>query len=371
MVKGIMLKSVSTFFLLVFNLYSYGQSQALKSQIVNDSYHPSCFDALHGWSHAEAIRLKKSLLQNCKRFQWRKGAIDRQSLFGTYEKWHSVCLGLANVPDVDLQAFFRNNFKVYEISPHDRGLFTGYYTPAYKGSRVQTPYYNVPVLKTPADLISINLSQFSGEETGRLYGKLKGARMVPYDDRAAINQRFDRGEYANDVLAWLHDPVDRLFLQIQGSGYIQMTSGEKVYMRFDSKNGQPYYPVGRYLKEKGWLDKVSMQTIRQWLQKHPDRVTEVLNTNRSFIFFNQSKENPTGAFGIPLTAERSVAVDPHYIPLGFPLWIETTLTAGQLPYHHAFTAQDTGSAIKGALRADIYFGSGLPGSGGSECRASK
>ena len=320
-------------------------------------YIPVDFKQLSGWNDKEAEGLKTSLLQTCTAFKNKQGPVSPEHIFGTYQQWHTLCSQLIKTPDHQLTRFFKTNFQVYRVNPKDTGLFTGYYTPVYPGSKHRSTLYSTPVLSTPNDLVRVNLDQFH-QEKDILYGKVNHGWLVPYDDRAGINRRFDQGSYQSNVLYWLKNPIDRLFLQIQGSGYIQLPSGKKVLLQFASKNGQPYYPIGRYLKKHRLLTSISMQTIRQWLHDNPSRVHEVLDNNKNFVFFTKSSRPPTGALGVPVTPGRSVAVDPRQIPLGYPVWIETTLTATKQPYHHALAAQDTGSAIKGAVRADIYFGAG-------------
>ena len=157
----------------------------------------------------------------------------------------------------------------------------------------------------------------------------------------------------------MDDTVDRFFLQIQGSGYVQLDTGERVYVRISGRNGHPYFAIGRYLKQEGLLETISMQSVRQWLKDNPDRLEEVLYQNRDFIFFSERAEGgPIGAQEVVLTPNRSAAVDSSIIPLGTPLWLETTLTLDNSRWAHAMTAQDIGSAIKGKVRADIFFGTG-------------
>ncbi len=328
---------------------------------VTSAYKMVNFEQLKGWNNNEAIRLKASLLNSCKVFDKRSGAVSQNPLLGTYEQWHQLCKIMRQTDSDKMTAFFEKHFRPYQLNPNEKGLFTGYYTPTYHGSRFRSATFSTPLLKVPADLVRVNLKQFNHtykKGSSIIYGKLKNNWLISYDNRSVINKRFKQGEYQHDVLCWLKNPVDRLFLQIQGSGYIQMPSGEKVFMQFASKNGRPYYPIGRYLKKNKLLKTVSMQTIKQWLMDNPSKAQSVINTNKSFVFFKESKLPPSGSLGVPVLANQSVAVDPHYIPLGFPVFIDTTLTSAGKPYQHAFAAQDTGSAIKGPVRADIYFGSG-------------
>ena len=184
---------------------------------------------------------------------------------------------------------------------------------------------------------------------------------MPYENREGINRRAARGDYDDNVVVWLENPVERIFLHIQGSGIVQLENGEYMHVRIAARNGHKYFPIGRYMKQQGMLDKVSMQSVKQWLKENPERRDEVLFTNSDFIFFRQMDYGPIGAQGVVLTEQRSAAVDNDRIPLGVPLWLETQVTATGQPFNRAMIAQDVGSAIKGPVRADIYFGMGEQG----------
>ena len=328
-------------------------------------FKPARFSDLQGWNTEQASGMTRALLNSCELYQQRSGPVSDNPLFGTYEQWHPICETLPVLEPDALTGFFEQEFQVYRIAPWQPGLFTGYYTPLVHGSRQHSQRYPVPLLEVPDDLIRFNPKDFSLERANDkpwrlLSAKINNGWMVPYDDRENINQRAANGDYDDQVLFWLDSRVDRFFLQIQGSGTVRLDTGEDIQVRISGRNGQDYFAIGRYMKQQGMLDQVSMQSIRQWLDNNPERQDEVFHTNPDFIFFSlQEKSGPIGAQGTQLIPEHSAAVDDDVIPLGTPLWLSTTLTAdGDQPFSRAMVAQDIGSAIKGEVRADIFFGAG-------------
>ena len=327
---------------------------------------PVKFTDLQGWNTKQAVGLRQALLESCKVYSKRNGPISKQyTLYGTYEQWKPLCAALPKLAANELVPFFQNRFSTYQINPEQSGLFTGYFTPLVHGSRTPSARYNVPLLKRPGDLVQFNPADFGLKNADpnrsftTLSGKVDNNRFVPYDSRANINARTRRGDYNNDVLFWLDDRVDRFFLEIQGSGTVRLDTGEDVQIGYDSRNGHNYYAIGRYLKKKGLLENVSMRSIREWLADNPNRMDEVLHTNPNFIFFTELKKpGPLGAQGTRLIPGHSVAIDTRYIPLGTPLWIDTIRTKDNTPFQQAVVAQDIGSAIRGTVRADIFFGAG-------------
>ncbi len=299
------------------------------------------------------------LLDSCERFKWQKGSME-PAVFGTYEQWNELCQQLEQVEAGAFQAFFENNFRVYQLSPQESGLFTGYYLPVIPGSRVKTEQFPTPLIGVPDDLVQVGLVEFDPELKGRIYGKIKNGWLVPYEDREGINRRAEQGDYDDNVVVWLENPVERIFLHIQGSGIVQLDD-EYMHVRIAARNGHKYYPFGRYMKQQGMLEDVNMQTIKQWLKDNPEQRDEVLFTNPDFIFFKQMDYGPIGAQGVVLTEGRSAAVDNSRVPLGVPLWLETEVTATGDAFNRAMVAQDVGSAIKGPVRGDIYFGMGDKG----------
>jgi membrane-bound lytic murein transglycosylase A len=195
----------------------------------------------------------------------------------------------------------------------------------------------------------------------RLRGRLDGRRVVPYYDRAQIGQ--GRAPLTGREIAWVDDAVELFFLQVQGSGRITLDSGETLRVGYADHNGFPYRSIGRHLVERGELplEKASMQGIQAWARANPDKLTELLNHNARYVFFRElpaGLPGPIGSLGVPLTSRRSLAVDPGFVQLGAPVYIATTWPLSSRPLNRLMLAQDTGSAIRGAVRADFFWGFG-------------
>jgi membrane-bound lytic murein transglycosylase A len=257
------------------------------------------------------------------------------------------------------------------------GLFTGYYEPELRGSRRRHGPYQTPLYREPGDLIQVDLGAFREDLEGRrIAGRIVGGRLEPYHDRRSI----DRGALAGrDLeLVWVDDPVDAFFLQVQGSGRIVLEDGTVLRVGYDAQNGHPYTAIGRELVERGEmpLEEVSLQSIRRWLEAHPEEAPDLMATNASYVFFRMlGGAGPLGSLGVPLTPGRSVAVDPRFLPLGAPVWLagsmpalpdevasgpstEPTEPIGSLPLRRLLVAQDTGGAIRGPVRGDVFWGAG-------------
>ena len=278
--------------------------------------------------------------------------------------WGTTCAAAANVQGNagDIRGFLKQQLDVYGLRSADNtpnGLITGYYEPVYPGSLTETKTAHVPVFGVPDDLIIVNLESIYPELKGkRLRGRLEGRVLKPYDDAGSINQQ---GSSAKPI-AWLTQPMDLQFLQIQGSGRIQLADGRQLRVGYADQNGFPYRPIGRWLVEQGELKKeeVSMGAISAWAKANPQRIPELLASNPSYVFFStrpDSNEGPRGSLNVPLTAGYSVAVDRKVIPLGSLLWLSTTRPDGS-PVVRPVAAQDTGGAIVGEVRADLFWGTG-------------
>ena len=284
------------------------------------------------------------------------------------EGWRDTCAAASKLERADgaaLRAWFEANFQPWQLVNPDaskEGLITGYYEPLLKGSRSRKPPYLHPVLGVPADLIDVELGELYPElKHMRLRGRLEGRRLVPYLSRAEWEQA-QRNEGATTLL-WVDDEIDLFFMQIQGSGQVRLDDGSSVRVGYADQNGHPYRSIGRWLIDQGELsaDKASMQGIRAWAQAHPERSRQLLNANPSMVFFRELPlrgEGPPGALGLPLTAERSIAVDPRHLTLGAPVWLATTYPNSQRALTRLMLAQDTGGAIRGVVRADFFWGSG-------------
>ncbi|MCW8892394.1 MAG: MltA domain-containing protein, partial [Deltaproteobacteria bacterium] len=261
--------------------------------------------------------------------------------------------------------FFENFFQPHQVQNEagkSEGLITGYYGPELAGSRVKTEEYQYPLYRQPDDLLIVDLDEVYPElNQYRLRGRVEGNRVVPYFDRVEI----DNGEnpLAGQELFWVADPVELFFLHIQGSGSIRLATGENVMVNYANQNGHPYRSIGKLLLERNAMtrDQMSMQNISRWVEENPEAGKQLLAENPSYVFFRElSAEftSPPGALGVPLTALRSLAVDPRTIPLGAPVFLATTFPGSDYPLKQLMVAQDTGGAIKGRVRADFFWGMG-------------
>ena len=292
--------------------------------------------------------------------------------------WRATCEAAAKVssgetaPAVareDAKAWFEANFRPWQLVNPDgnrEGLVTGYYEPVVRGSRARKAPYLTPVFGPPDDLVVVELADLYPElKHIRLRGRIietdRGRKLVPYFSRA--DWAGEEARRASQALLWVENPVDFFFLQIQGSGQVELDDGSRVRIGYADQNGHPYRSIGTWLIERGELQshEASMQGIKAWAEKNPQRLQELLNANPSLVFFHELKaagSGPPGALGLPLTPERSIAVDPRHTPLGAPVWLATTQPLSEQALTRLMLAQDTGGAIRGPARADFYWGSG-------------
>ncbi len=263
------------------------------------------------------------------------------------------------------QAYFKQYFSVYKttnVDGSDSGLITGYYEPLLKGSRNKSAKYPYPLYAPPADLITVELdSLFPELKYKRVRGRLVGNKLVPYYNRAEIETEASPAK--GHEFIYIDDIIDVFFLQIQGSGLVQLENGEQVHVGYANQNGHTYHSIGRLLIERGELTlaQASMQGIKNWARNNLDKLRELLNNNPSYVFFRElpaGLPGPLGALGVPILSERSVAVDPKFVPLGAPVFLSTTEPNSTKPLKRLMMAQDTGGAIKGGVRADFFWGAG-------------
>lgn len=273
--------------------------------------------------------------------------------------------------DGELNRFIRDNYRVYRSAgsgPEKDVLFTGYYEPLLSARRQPDNTHRVPILGRPDDMVTIDLASFSEKYTGeKLTGRLTGQTVVPYYERKDIEEEGVLMGKA-PVLAWLENPVDLFFLQIQGSGRVLLESGETLCLHYDSSNGRPYRSIGRLLIDEGKIPRpeMSMQRIRAFLAAHPEETRSILNYNPSYVFFRVEKDGPLGFLEVKLTPGRSIALDYRLFPLPALVYIETEKpildSSGQIIDWETFgrfvLSQDTGGAIRGPARADLFWGSG-------------
>jgi membrane-bound lytic murein transglycosylase A len=323
-------------------------------------YERVAWSAVPGWHADQVGEAWSAFVGSCVRLRQRA-------------EWVTICDEANTVNPLDSatqRRFFETHLDAHRLLRdmgrrplETTGLITGYYEPMLEGARRRTPRYSVPLYTVPGDLLVVDLAALYPELKGkRIRGRVQGNKVVPYYTRAELESSSSlRGK----ELVWVADPVDAFFLQVQGSGRVRLESGETIRVQFAEVNGHPYRSIGKYLVEQGelTLDNASAPNIREWVRTHPARAQEVLNVNPSVVFFNEAplndpNEGPKGALGVPLTAGRSIAVDPRFIPLGAPVFLSTTYPATTTPLQRLVLAQDTGGAIKGVLRADFFWGLG-------------
>jgi membrane-bound lytic murein transglycosylase A len=265
----------------------------------------------------------------------------------------------------------RKKFRVYRATGrkgNGRVLFTGYYEPIYEGRLARDEVFRFPLYRLPNDLIRIDLSPFSEKFKGEtIVARIEGKKVQPYFSRLQIEgERVLEGKGLE--IAWLKDPLDVFFLHIQGSGRVRLSEGKDFLVHYQASNGRPYRSIGQYMIERGFLARegMSMQAMRRYLTEHPEVRDEVLNQNPSYVFFQQVETGPWGSLGVLLTPGRSVALDPKFFPkgaLGFisgqkPLVNDQGEITGWVEFSRFVLHQDSGGAIKGAGRADIFWGNG-------------
>jgi membrane-bound lytic murein transglycosylase A len=291
------------------------------------------------------------------------GVLDKQ------DPWKGVCAGAESLgpatTESEIAAFFELNFDPHQVVNADdttAGMVTGYYEPLLQGSRVRTARYRYPIYGVPKDLLVIDLASVYPElKNKRLRGKLEGNRVVPYLARGDIDK--DPAPLKGTELAWVDNPVDVFFLHIQGSGQVEFESGERLRVGYADQNGHPFRSLGALLIRRGEIpaERASMQGIKDWARRNERKVQQFMNENPSYVFFRELPRDlpgPIGSLGVPLTAERSIAVDPRVIPLGVPVYLATTFPNSPDPLNRLMVAQDTGGAIAGAVRADFFWGFG-------------
>jgi membrane-bound lytic murein transglycosylase A len=255
----------------------------------------------------------------------------------------------------DAKSFFENSFELKEIKSVKEGLLTGYYEPQLRGSLTKKEPYIYPIYEKPNDLVVVKLDSIYPElKNYRLRGRVEDGKLLPYYTR---KQSKERGLDAN-IICYVDSKIDRFFLEVQGSGRISLDNGEDIFVGYSNQNGYKYSSIGKYLIKIGEIKKedISLQTIREWFERNPKRVDEVLNYNKSMVYFEKREGGATGSLGVVLTPKRSVAVDRRYIDLGTFLYADSIVDLKK--FNSIVVAQDTGGAIKGNLRADLFLGYG-------------
>lgn len=326
-----------------------------KPEVAVPALKPVDWNALAGWTDDDIRPALDVFLQSC--------AVLRNRL-----PWQETCTQASAMQGRDvetLRRFFESRFVPHQITNpdgSDEGLITGYYEPLLKGSRKPGGRYRHPLYATPDELLVVDLSTVYPElKNMRLRGRLEGRKVVPYYSRSQIVS--DPRRLQGNELLWVDDEVELFFLQVQGSGRVKLENGEIVRVGYSEQNGHPYRSIGRLLVERGELslDKASMQGIKAWGEKNPRKLGELLGQNSSFVFFRElpaAMPGPVGSLGVPLTAGRSLAIDPRVVPQGAPVFLATTWPNTDKELRRLMVAQDTGGAIKGNVRADFFWGFG-------------
>jgi membrane-bound lytic murein transglycosylase A len=330
-------------------------------------YVPVAWTALPGWNDDRVDEAWPA---------FRAGCATLVAGDATNDLWQGPCSAAETLAPIDqgaVRRYFEAHFIPYRVEAadgRDTGMVTGYYEPLLDGSRVRSARYNVPLYAAPDDLLTIDLTDLYPELKGkRLRGRVEGRRVVPYWSRAEIEN--GTAPVADKVLVYVADPVDAFFLQIQGSGRVRLAGGGIMRVGYADQNGYPYVSIGRILVERGELplERASLQGIREWGRNNPQKLGPLLDENPSYVFFREVPppapgtleaeiDGPYGSLGVPLLRERTIAVDPRSVPLGAPVYLATTYPLSTRPLDRLVLAQDTGGAIRGAVRADFFWGFG-------------
>lgn len=340
-------------------------------EILESQYAPLKWSDVTGWSEDDPLPAFKTFRISCKPIAAQKAPLADSKALGTSLRDPCIAARADDISDsTKAREFFERHFVPLQISRigEDAGFVTGYYEPIVDGSRTQTDVYNVPVYRRPSNLFVRGFSQASASmpNKGKVFRKIGRRKLVPYYDRGEIEDGAIAGRGLEVV--WLKSQTDLLFIQIQGSARIRLEDGSIVRINYEAHNGYPYTPVGRVLIERNIVpkDQMSMQKIREYMEQSPDAAKELRRQNKSYVFFREvtlsATDEAVGAQGVPLTAGRSIAVDRNLHVYGTPFFIEGNLPiesdTSNTPFRKLMIAQDTGSAIIGPARADIYFGAG-------------
>lgn len=329
----------------------------------------SSYAALPDWGSDNFEGIRVALSRSCEKAAALKPENDfgPDARFGKVKAWQDACtrfMEMSSTHPQGYKAYFEQMFVPHEVraGTEAEGLFTGYYEASLRGSKTRGGKYQIPLHARPSDLVMVNLGEFRDELKGqRIAGRVKDGSLKPYETREQILA----GKLPKDlekVLVWVDDPVEAFFVQVQGSGVVQMDDGSVMRIGYDGQNGHIYYAIGRELVKRGELPKenVSMQAIRGWLETHPDQAAELMNTNKSYVFFRSIEgAGPIGGQNLALTPHRSIAIDRSLLPYGMPLWLDAEGPGSEGPrIRQLMITQDTGGAIRGPVRGDYFWGFG-------------
>lgn len=322
-------------------------------------YEPVSWSRLPGWNRDETKDAWPAFVESCE-------------AAGARKQWESVCAaarGLNPATSEEVRVFFERYFEpfavVKQVGPQAEtvGLITGYFEPVLYGAREPSQQFDTPLYAPPPDLLTVDLSSQYPELRGkRIRARLQGHRVVPYYSRADLERD---PALKDDAIVWVDDALSAFFLEVQGSGRVQLPTGETIRLHYADENGYPYRSIGQYLVTHGELGRgqATVTAIRAWALAHPDKVPDLLDADPSVVFFREEPLGnpalgPKGSLGVPLTPGRSVAVDRTTIPLGAPVYLATTFPDSDIALNRLVLAQDTGGAIRGSVRADYFWGIG-------------
>ena len=329
---------------------------------------PLRFTHLPGWEHDRQSEAIPAFLKSCTRIKAlaETTLLGPDGLAGTVADWRPLCQQAARRPAADnaaARAFFEHGFRPYRLAVGRRtkGLFTGYYEAELRGSKKRGGAYTIPLYGLPDDLVTAELGRFDPELQGRrITGKVVGGKLEPYASRAEINAGALVGKKLE--LIWVDDPVEAFLLQVQGSGRVRLAEGGTLRIGYAGFNGHPYSSIGTELIRRGEIARkaISAQAIVKWIHAHPKEGAALMETNPAYVFFRVVKgDGPIGAEGVALTPGRSLAVDPAFLPYGAPMWIDAhNPDRYEPPLRRLLILQDTGSAIRGPIRGDGFWGFG-------------
>ena len=330
----------------------------------------SSFDELPGWKVDDLDGVALALRRSCEVLARRPDdrPLSSTGLGGSTGDWRPLCDGVSSsTSGKDLKRLLLLETRPWVMQDGEKteGLLTGYYEPSLRGSRTPSEVFRTPLYRKPPELVSVELGSFRDDLRGlRVAGQVSAGRLEPYPDRKELETGSLAGRGLE--LVWVDNAVDAFFLHIQGSGRVELEGGGELRLGYAGQNGHSYRAIGRELVDRGEmvLEEVSMQSIRAWLEANPEKASGVMESNPSYVFFRElSGDGPLGSQGVALTPGRSLAVDRSFVPLGVPVWVDSTVPSlsaqeEEPSLQRLFVAQDTGGAIRGPLRGDVFWGHG-------------
>lgn len=328
---------------------------------------PISYEEVPGWKSDNLSETLSVLIRSCDKIQKlpKDKSMGKFREMGKVSDWIPICVAAKMIRSgnkTEARYFYESRFTPYTVANNQdrKGLFTGYYEAELSGSFGADKRFRYPILSKPRDIISVGLNAFDDKYEGsKITGRIQGNKLIPYYTRSEIEEGALRGRQLETM--WVDNAIDAFILHIQGSGRIVLPDGSFVRVSFDGRNGHKYTSIGRKLVSSGEmrLEDVTMPAIRIWMEKNPVAAQALMRENKSYIFFKVSKDaGPVGAQGVILTPERSIAVDRMFYPMGLPVWLSTTVPGSSEKMRRLMVTQDTGAAINGPVRGDVFWGNG-------------